>query len=168
MAKNFIYELICTDDRGWGAVADGLWGDLAEPEDRLFATAAEARRAMREMLDAGCWSYEDEDGIEHDDPPHLAVEKVAVHEYLWGDHDEAVTNRVIDLHGGPIEFRTMPEHVARFLLAKYSASRDAWSSESASLAGASSATHTAAFVSAGFSSRVAEIQKLLVSRGHQD
>lgn len=164
--KNYIYRLTCIDDRGWAAAGpDGLWGDLVEPEDRLFPTAREARQAMKDMLNAGCWSFEDEDGDTVEDRPVLAVERVAVYEYLWGDHDESVTDRVIDLHGGPIKFDKMPTAVAAYLVDKYTGAKHAWARESARLAGASSATHTAAFISARFSGRVIELVSLLRSRG---
>lgn len=165
--RNYIYELVCEDDRGWLAGGDeALWGyEMAAGGDRLFANAAAAHRAMRATLAAGCWSREGDDGETVEDPPQLAVERRAVHEFLWGDHDEDVIERVIELRGGPVAMATMPVHVARFLIAKYTGRAGAWSRQAASLAGASSATHTARIASARFAGRVEEIRALLRARG---
>lgn len=154
--KNYAYELICRDHKGWGAVADGLWSaDYACRADRLFATAREARTICREMRGAGCW-----DG----DVPDFDVAKITVYEACWEDEDDVV-DRLIDIHGGDIHFRDMPPHVAEFLLRRYGGAADAWARQSAALKGASSATYTAAFVAARYEHRCAQIRDMLASEG---
>jgi hypothetical protein len=161
--RNYVYEIVCDDHRGWGAIPEGLWSpDYVEREDRLFATAAEARAVVADFLaDSSVWTT-DEAGY---DPPRFSVEKVAVYEFLWGDHDQSVIDRVIDLRGGPIKFASMPESVARFLLAKFGGHERDWSRASASMRGASSATHTAALVAGVWNSRVTELHDMLRERG---
>lgn len=166
--KNYAYELVCYDDKGWGAWADGLWSeDYSDRADRIFATAAEARAVCAGMLNAGCWYTEDEEtGERVTDIPEFAVERVTVYEACWldPDLDRDVIDRLVEVHGGEIKFRAMPQHVAKFLLAQYGAAKDAWMRESAALQGASSATHTAAFVAAGYSSRARQICEMLAGR----
>lgn len=167
--KNYLYELVCYDHRGWGAIAEGLWSsDYMDRADRIFATAAEARAGCRKMRNAGCWYTEDEETGEREEAiPEFAVEKIAVYEACWldPDDDQDVIDRIVELHGNAIKFADMPMSVAEFLITKYGGSRDAWMRESASLAGASSATHTAAFIGAGFAQRVAQIRALIARRG---
>lgn len=167
-SKNYLYELVCYDHKGWGAWLDGLWSpDYAARAARIFSTAAEARAKCRDMRNAGCWYTEDEESGEREESiPEFGVEKIAVYEACWldPDSDQDVIDRIVELHGHPIKFADMPLSVAEFLLAKYSGTRDAWARASASLVGASSATHTAAFCAAGFAQRVEQIRKMLDAR----
>lgn len=167
MTKNFAYEVICADDKGWGACADGLWSaDYVDRASRIFATAAEARALCEEFLGAGCWTVTDDDtGESEDQTPDFRVERISVYEACWLDEREQdVADQLVEIHGGAIEFRAMPVHVAKFLMTKFGASSDDWSRLSASLQGASSATHTAAFASAAMSNRARQIADMLAQR----
>jgi hypothetical protein len=165
--KNYVYVAVCTDDRGWangpGGADECLWG--CEPEDRIFSTAGAAWNYVRKVRDAGCWVWENDAGETVDATPALTVERRAVYEWLWGDHPEAVIDRVIDLHGAPIALRDMPVKVGRFLKGVFGGASRNWMRESARLQGASSATHTAAFIAARLSGRVDEIERLFAARG---
>jgi hypothetical protein len=165
--KNYVYELVCHDHKGWGD-SDSLWSpDYAYREDRLFATAAEARAVCHDCIHAGCWYTEDEEtGERITDIPDFSVEKISVYEACWldPDEDEDVIDRMVGLHGGPIRFSSMPRRVAEFLLAKYGDATNTWRRASAALVGASSATHTAAFIGSRFSPRATQIRKMLAGR----
>ena len=157
--KNFAYEVVCRRDHGWGLEPSGLWGyDYVERADRIFATAAEARAVCADLRDAGCWYIDDDDG-RHLLIPEFAVERIAVYEACWldPDNDRAVIDRLTAIHGAPIVFAQMPGHVARFLAARYEDARTAWQSASAAMAGASSATHTAALLAGLAQVRIADI-----------
>lgn len=168
MAKNYFYRAICTDGRGWESAGwDGVWGqDHADHSERIFSSAAEAWRLVRDTRNAGCWTYQDDDENDITDVPELDVEKCAVYEACWMD-DEADADeieRIVEIHGREIEFRRMPKSVAAFLIAKFGGVSQEWSRLSASLVGASSATHTAAFASGIWRGRANQIAKMLAER----
>jgi hypothetical protein len=167
MTKNFFYRAVCIDGKGWDAMPDGLWGrDYSDPADRIFGTSKEAWDLARATRGAGCWQVEDDNGDVTEKKPVIGVEKCAVYEACWMDADDQrdEIDRIIDIHGGPILVSKMPRHVAEFLVAKFGGARQAWMRESANLVGASSATHTAAFIGALYASRVAEIDKLFAPK----
>ena len=165
--KNYIYVATLIDGKGWdkgpGGADECLWAN--SEEDRIFATAQEAWAFIYDIRNAGCWSYEDNDGNTHTDIPAITVTRHAVYEWLWGVHDEIVLDRVVELHGGPIRLANMPAKVAQFLVGAFCGASRNWMRVSASLQGASSVTHTAALISGRFSSRVAEIKELCAARG---
>lgn len=167
--RNYVYELVCRDHKGWGVRPDGLWSPTyASRASRIFASAAEAKRICRDMRRAGCWIIEDEDGTRREEIPDFAIEKISVYEALWMDPDEDgdVIDRILELRGGrPIRFGAMPAGVLEFLRRKYSRLTGGWAAESARLAGASSATHTARLVSGVYASRLAELTELAAQRG---
>jgi hypothetical protein len=153
--KNFAYEVVCTDDKGFGLCPDGLWGEYVARADRIFATAAEARSVAQDLRDAGCWGH---------DVPDFAVERLAVYEALWLDPEDPdegpVYDRLVEIHGGPIEAVRMPRHVAAFLIAKYDRLASAWGGHSAALRGASSATYSAALAAGYFKERADRVRTL--------
>lgn len=165
MPKNYAYEVVCHEDHGWGECPEGLWSlDYVDRADRIFATAAEAHALAQQFRDAGCWEVEHDDGTTEDQTPDFGVETIAVYEACWED-DEDVRDRLIDIHGRAIEFRRMPKPIAAWLVEKYTGRAADWSRASASLVGASSATHTAAFISARMTHRAHEIAEMLRERG---
>jgi hypothetical protein len=168
MTRNYVYELVCRNHKGWGLDPTGLWSPMyATRASRIFATAAEAKALCRDMRNAGCWVVEDEDGT-HEEIPEFSVEKISVYEALWMDPEEDgdVIDHILELRGGrPIRFRSMPLGVVDFLTRKYSRLAGGWAAESARLAGASSATYTARMVSGVYASRLAELADLAAQRG---
>lgn len=165
--KNYVYVATLIDGKGWdegpGGADECLWAN--SEEGRIFGTAKEAWAFVAQVRNAGCWSYEDDDGNARTEIPEITVTRHAVYEWLWGDHDEVVTDRVVDLHGGPIRLADMPVKVGRFLIGVFCGAARNWMRESNNLRGASSATHTAAFISARFANRVSEIKESFATRG---
>lgn len=163
MSRNWAYEVVCTDDAGWGR-GESLWSPTYRcRESRIFASAAEARAVRDGLRNAGCWFTEDNDGNREPCEPRFEVCKISVYEACW-ETDIDLQDRLVEINGSPIRFERMPDAVARFLLAKFSGHAKQWRRESASLVGASSATHTAAFVAGIAESKVREISNLLESR----
>jgi hypothetical protein len=164
--RNIIYEAYAIDGKGWDALPDGLWGpDHADEQDRLFATAKEAHALARATMDAGCWTIEDDDGESRDETPVIGVRQRCVYEWLWGDHDEGILDRVTQLHGGNIRLADMPVSAARWLLVQFCGAARGYSRASAALQGASSATHTAAFASGVWQRRAQQIREMFTARG---
>ena len=144
MTKNFAYEVVCLDNKGWGSYnPEDLWGPpLVERADRIFATALDAHICADTLRDAGCWEGQ---------TPTFGVKKISVYEALWmdNDDDERLIEALTDIHGGDIDEQKMPRHVAKFLIAKFSEHSEAWARASANMRGASSA-----WVMAGISASV--------------
>ena len=166
--KNFYFEAICIDGRGWDAIGDdGVWGpDHADPVDRIFRTAAEAQAIVDSVRRAGCWTMTDDDGATTEDIPVVAVEKCSVYELLWGDHDQDEIDRVVDIHGGPIRLADMPLHVAKFLERKFSGVRDGWAREQGRWScGASTGSMVRAqFYGAVVSGRLDQVRDIIARR----
>lgn len=169
--KTYLYELICTDDAGWGN-GDSLWGyDLDLRKDRIFRTRAEAVAARRD-LDAVDYAATTDTP---DEPcqPTFAVQRVATVELLTYaalvTFDDGVFDTALRLSGAPSpsgyvigesdlpsrdEFlayiETLPRSALRAVIpaGQLDDLASDLSRASASLVGASSATHTYSLMSA--------------------
>jgi hypothetical protein len=156
----YVWQIVCTYDAGWGP---GLWHpDYQYPDNRIFRTRAAARAAMNLIRgDRSCWTTADDDGNPNYDPPTFEMERVPV--YIFADSDER--EAVEELRGRPLsDIAQAPLAVLRDTAAIYRGHSRALSRKSASLIGASSATHSYAFAAAVSSNAAAEIEKLIVER----
>jgi hypothetical protein len=165
--RNYIYEVYEIDGKGWEAVPEGLWGyDYVRPQDRLFATAKEAHALARATMGAGCWTVEDRDGALRDETPEIGVRKRCVYEWLFeDDDDEAVLDRVVELHRGDIRLADMPVSAARWMVVMFCGAAEMAGRASAALQGASSATHTAALARGLMRMRAQQIREMFAARG---
>lgn len=146
-ARFYVWQVLCTDDRGWGAEPDGLWyPGYRDPAARLFLSRDAAREAFRLIRgDRTVWTTRDDDGEETYDPPRFGLRRVPI--YVFAE-DDRMREAVEALRGAPLtDIATAPLAVLRDTAAFFRGSETAWRREANSW---SPHTNTSAHVSASF------------------
>lgn len=131
----YVWVVLCGEDHGFGACYDGLWGD----KRRVYRTRSEACAHRDELINAGCWadSRTGEERI-----PDFYVERMTILQALaCGGQIERETREIMPPSGTRVPLR-----VLRDTAAAWGVAADAHARTSASLQGASSATHTHALI----------------------
>ena len=131
----YVWVVLCGEDHGFGACYDGLWGR----ERRVYRTRSEACAHRDALINAGCW-VDDETGEE--EIPEFYVERMTILQALeYGGEIERETRELMPPSGTRVPLR-----VLRDTAAAWGVAADAHTRTSASLQGASSATHAHALI----------------------